>query len=137
MSNEDSRTVTERTLRNLLEQVPALKPLKVVAQVEVHARGDVQLIRVVMPDVEVTKAIANDARLTLQIRRETLNEMEEGDLSTWVRAYEHGRFRVAGIDEYRKLIGTVFAKAASRQRAERKGESGGSRRGPSGATSAA
>ncbi|MBF6618667.1 MAG: hypothetical protein ITG02_00365 [Patulibacter sp.] len=118
MSNSDSRTAVEAALKQLLEHVPALKPLKLIAAAEVQGGRDVQLIRIVMPGPQVTKAIAPDARVTLTIRRDLLNEMIElNDLQAWIRAWDHGKFRVSGVQEYLKLIGQVVEKTAAKQKA--------------------
>lgn len=118
MSNRDSRTAVETALKQLLEQVPALKPLKIIAAAEVQGGKDVQLIRVVMPGPKVTKAISPDARATISIRRDLLNEMiDANDIQAWIRAWDHGKFRVSGVQEYLKLIGQVIEKTAAKQRA--------------------
>lgn len=118
MSNRDSRTAVETALKQLLEHVPALKPLKLIAAAEVQGGRDVQLIRVVMPGPQVTKAISPDARVTLTIRRDLLNEMIElNDLQAWIRAWDHGKFRVSGVQEYLKLIGQVIEKTAAKKKA--------------------
>lgn len=118
MSNRDSRTAVETALKQLLEHVPALKPLKLIAAAEVQGGRDVQLIRIVMPGPQVTKAITPDARVTLTIRRDLLNEMiESNDLQAWIRAWDHGKFRVSGVQEYLKLIGQVIEKTAAKQKA--------------------
>lgn len=118
MSNRDSRTAVETALKQLLEHVPALKPLKLIAAAEVQGGRDVQLIRVEMPGPKVTKALAPDARVTLTIRRDLLNEMIElDDLQAWIRAWDHGKFRVSGVQEYLKLIGQVIEKTAAKKRA--------------------
>jgi hypothetical protein len=118
MSNRDSRTAVETALKQLLEHVPALKPLKLIAAAEVQGGRDVQLIRVEMPGPKVTKAITPDARVTVTIRRDLLNEMIElNDLQAWIRAWDHGKFRASGVQEYLKLIGQVIEKTAAKKRA--------------------
>ncbi len=118
MSNRDSRTAVETALKQLLEHVPALKPLKLIAAAEVQGGRDVQLIRIVMPGPQVTKAITPDARVTLTIRRDLLNEMIELNyLQAWIRAWDHGKFRVSGVQEYLKLIGQVIEKTAAKKKA--------------------
>ncbi|WP_210493879.1 hypothetical protein [Patulibacter sp. SYSU D01012] len=118
MSNADSRTAVETAIKQLLEQVPALKPLKIVASAEVQGGRDIQLVRIVMPGPKVTKAMSPDARVTVEIRRDLLNELvETNDLQAWVRAWDHGRFRAHGVDEYLRLIGQVVSKTAAKQRA--------------------
>jgi hypothetical protein len=118
MSNADSRTAVEVALRQLLEHVPALKPLKIVAAAEVQGGRDIQLIRVQMPGPVVTKAMAPEARITVSIRRDLLNEMNDlNDLQAWVRAWDHGKFRASGVEEYLRLIGQVVSKTAAKQKA--------------------
>jgi hypothetical protein len=118
MSNADSRTAVEVALKQLLEHVPDLKPLKIIAAAEVQGGKDVQLIRVQMPGPKVTKAIAPDARITVSIRRDLLNEMNDlNDLQAWVRAWDHGKFRASGVEQYLKLIGQVVSKRAAKQKA--------------------
>lgn len=118
MSNADSRTAVETALKQLLEHVPALKPLKIIAAAEVQGGRDIQLIRVEMPGPKVTKAVAPDARVTVSIRRDLLNEMNDlDDLQAWVRAWDHGKFRASGVEQYIKLIGQVVSKAAAKQKA--------------------
>jgi hypothetical protein len=117
MSNADSRTAVETAVRQMLEHVPALKPLKIVAAAEVQGGRDVQLIRVQMPGPKVTKAVAPDARITVSIRRDLLNEMNDlNDLQAWVRAWDHGKFRASGVEEYIRLIGQVVSKTAAKQK---------------------
>lgn len=118
MSNPDSRTAVETALKQLLEHVPALKPLKIIAAAEVHGGRDTQLIRIQMPGPKVTKALTPDARVTVDIRRDLLNELVElDDLQAWVRAWDHGKFRASGVEEYLKLIGQVISKTAAKQKA--------------------
>jgi len=118
MSNADSRTAVEVALKQLLEHVPALKRMKIVAAAEVQGGRDIQLIRVQMPGPKVTKAVAPDARVTVSIRRDLLNEMNDlNDLQAWVRAWDHGKFRASGVEEYIKLIGQVVSKTAAKQKA--------------------
>lgn len=118
MSNADSRTAVEVALKQLLEHVPALKPLKIIAAAEVQGGRDIQLIRIEMPGPKVSKAMAPDARVTVSIRRDLLNEMNDlNDLQAWVRAWDHGKFRASGVEEYIKLIGQVVSKTAAKQKA--------------------
>jgi hypothetical protein len=118
MSNADSRTAVETAVKQLLEHVPALKPLKIIAAAEVQGGRDIQLIRIQMPGAKVTKAVSPDARVTVSIRRDLLNEMNDlNDLQAWVRAWDHGKFRASGVEEYIRLIGQVVSKTAAKQKA--------------------
>lgn len=106
----------ETALKHLLEQVPALKPLKLIAAAEVHGGRDTQLVRIEMPGPKVTKELAPDARVTLDIRRDVLNDLVDADIQSWVRAWNTGRFKATGVDQYLKLIGQVVGKTAERAR---------------------
>jgi hypothetical protein len=82
-----------------------LAGLRIIAGLELHGRGDVQLYRVEMPGPQVVKAIPSDAKVTLEIRRERFNELAaKGHLADWRAAFEHGDARATGIDQYLKLI---------------------------------
>ena len=59
---EDAKTLIETAVRRFLAEVPALAPLKLVFAVELRGRGDVQMYRVQLPELKVTKGIAEDAR---------------------------------------------------------------------------
>ncbi|MGE4427029.1 MAG: hypothetical protein AB7G37_11310 [Solirubrobacteraceae bacterium] len=117
MSNPDSRTAVENALKHLLEQVPALKPLKIIAAAEVQGGRDVQHVRIVMPGPKVTKELSPDARITVDIRRDVLNELVDADLASWIRAWNHGRIKAHGVDQYLKLIGQVVSKTAAKTKA--------------------
>ncbi len=85
--------------------MPGLAPLPVVAGLELHGRGDVQLYRIEMPARTVTKTIPSDAKVTLEIRRERFNELAaKGHLADWRLAFEHGDAKATGIEQYLKLI---------------------------------
>ncbi|MBI5103735.1 MAG: hypothetical protein HZB46_01865, partial [Solirubrobacterales bacterium] len=66
----DAPKLIEVAVQGLLEEVPALRPLKIVIGVDLHGRGDTQQFRLQMPEVEVTKDIAADARIRVEMRRE-------------------------------------------------------------------
>ncbi len=71
--------------------MPGLAPLKIIAGLELHGRGDVQLYRIEMPGPTVTKAIPSDAKVTLEIRRERFNDLaSKGHLADWRHAFEYG-----------------------------------------------
>jgi len=119
MSNPDSRTAVEQAIAHLLEQVPALKPLKLIALAEVQGGRDVQLVRIEMPGPKVTKELAPDARVTVEIRRDVLNDLLDADVRTWIRAWDTGRFKAHGVDQYLKLIGQVVTKTAAKGQGQR------------------
>ena len=100
--------------------MPGLAPLKIIAGLELHGRGDVQLYRIEMPAQQVTKTIPSDAKVTLEIRRDRFNELAtKGHLGDWRTAFEHGDARATGIDQYLKLIVKVVEAQEERSRTKR------------------
>ena len=100
--------------------MPGLAHLKLVAGLELHGRGDVQLYRIELPGPVVTKAVPTDARVTLEIRRERFNELAtKGQLTDWRRAFERGEARATGIEQYLKLIVKVVESQEERARTRR------------------
>ena len=49
--------------KRLLEQIPSLQKLKLVARLELRGRGDVQVFRISAPGPEITKEEPEDARI--------------------------------------------------------------------------
>jgi hypothetical protein len=100
--------------------VPALAPLKLVAGVELRGRGDVQMYRVQMPGPTVTKDIASDSQVRLEVQRATFNELAtKGHVADWRTAFEHGEAKVTGIESFIKLIGQVVERQEERSRTRR------------------
>jgi hypothetical protein len=97
--------------------VPALQPLKLVAGLELRGRGDIQMYRVELPGPKVTKDIAPDAKVTLEIPRARFNELaEKGHIEEWRQAFEKGEARVTGIEQVIKLIANVVERQEERAR---------------------
>lgn len=116
----DTKTLIETAARRFLEEVPALAQLKVIAGLELHGRGDVQLYRLEMPGPTVTKAIAPDAKMTLSVQRATFNELAtRGKVADWRAAFEHGDVKATGVDQYLKLIQKVVEAQEERSRTRR------------------
>ncbi len=100
--------------------MPGLAPLKIVAGLELHGRGDVQLYQIELPGPKVTKTIPSDAKVTLEVRRERFNELAaKGHLADWRAAFERGEVRATGIDQYLKLIVRVVEAHEERARTRR------------------
>jgi hypothetical protein len=119
-SPTDTKGLIETAIRRFLEDVPGLAGLKIIAGLELHGRGDVQLYRIEMPGPVVTKALPTDAKATLEIRRERFNELAtKGHLADWRAAFEHGDARATGIDQYLKLIVKVVEAQEERSRTRR------------------
>jgi hypothetical protein len=115
--SEDARRLIANATSGLLDQVPALKPLKLVVGVDLHGRGDTQQFRLALPEVEVTKDIAADAKVRVEMRRDEFNRLSEhNQLKDWRRAVETGRVKATGVDQYLKLIAQVVDKHDERAR---------------------
>jgi hypothetical protein len=100
--------------------VPALAPLKLVAGLELRGRGDVQLYRVELPGPKVTKDIASDAKVRLEVQRASFNTLAtRGHVSDWRTAFEKGEAKVTGIEQVIRLIVQVVEKQEERSRTRR------------------
>jgi hypothetical protein len=116
----DTRTLIETAVTRFLEEVPALAPLKLVAGLELRGRGDIQMYRVQMPGPQVTKDIASDAQVRLEVNRATFNELAtKGHIADWRAAFEHGDARATGIEQFLRLITQVVEKQEERSRTRR------------------
>ena len=120
MSTDDAKTLIETAITRFLEEVPALAPLKLVFAVELRGRGDVQMYRVELPGPKITKGIAEDARVRLEIPRAFFNVMaQEGHIADWREAFMYGKAKATGVDQIIKLIVHVVEKQEERQRTRR------------------
>jgi len=119
--SDDAKTLIEQAVRSFLEEVPALKPMTLVVGVDLHGRGDTQQFRVELPEVAVRKDIAADARVRLEMRRDFFNLMVEhgAKVADWREAFEHGRAKATGVDQYLKLIINVVERQEERNRTRR------------------
>ena len=116
----DTKTLIETAVKRFLEDVPALAPLKLVAGLELRGRGDVQLYRVELPGPKVTKAIAPDAKVRLEIQRARFNDLAtKGHIREWREAFEHGDAKATGIEQVIKLIANVVERQEERSRTRR------------------
>ncbi len=97
--------------------MPALEPLRLVIGLELRGRGDVQMYRVEMPGPSVSKDIASDAKVRLQVTRSHFNELAaEGRVKQWRAAFEHGDAKATGVDQILRLIRQVVEKQEERSR---------------------
>lgn len=113
----DARTLIETAARRFLEEVPALAPMKIVVGVELRGRGDVQHFRLQMPELEVAKGPAADARINVEMRREFFNVMAaEGKVPDWVEAFTYGQAKASGPTQFLRLISNVVEKHQERER---------------------
>jgi hypothetical protein len=103
-----------------LDEVPALQPLKLVAGLELRGRGDVQMYRVELPGPKVSKDIAADAKVTVEVPRARFNELAtKGHVKDWREAFEKGEAKATGIDQVMRLIVQVVERQEERGRTRR------------------
>ena len=115
--SEDAKALIELATRRFLEEVPALEPIKLVVGVELRGRGDVQQFRLEMPGVKVTKGLAEDARVRVDMRREFFNVMaHEGKVPDWIEAFTYGQAKASGPEQFLKLITSVVERQQERER---------------------
>ncbi len=98
-------------------EVPALQNLKLVFGLELRGRRDIQLYRVEVPGPKVTKDLARDERVLVEIDRATFNELaERGTVKSYRKAYETGHIKVEGDSNVLKLIAQVVERQEQRAR---------------------
>jgi hypothetical protein len=119
--SQDAKTLIEQAVRSFLDEVPALKPMKLVVGVDLHGRGDTQQFRVELPGCEVRKDIAADARVRVDMRRDFFNAMVENGarVADWREAFEHGHAKATGVEQYMRLIVNVVERQEERNRTRR------------------
>jgi pyruvate-formate lyase len=121
MSSSDAKPLIESAVRNFLEEVPALAPMKLVVGLDLQGRGDTQQFRIEMPELKVTKDIGTDARVRVEMRRDFFNAMVEAGakVADWREAFMYGKAKATGVEQYLRLIEQVVEKAEERQRLRR------------------
>jgi hypothetical protein len=107
------RTAVER----FQAEVPALANLKLVFGLELKARHDVQLYRVELPGPKISKDLAQDERVLVEIDRPQFNELaEKGTLKGYRKAVETGHIKASGDSNVLKLIAQVVERQEQRSR---------------------
>ena len=110
------RTAIER----FQAEVPALQKLKLVFGLELKGRGDIQLYRVEVPGPKISKDLAQDERVLVQIDRPEFNQLaERGTLKSYRRAVETGHIKAVGDANVKKLIAQVVERQEERARLRR------------------
>jgi hypothetical protein len=113
----DTRAMIEAAVTRFQAEVPALQKLKLVFGLELRGRGDVQLYRVELPGPKISKDLAQDERVLVQIDRPQFNELaEKGTLKGYRKAYETGHIKATGDSNVRKLIAQVVERQEQRAR---------------------
>jgi hypothetical protein len=100
--------------------VPALQPLKLIAGIELRGGRDIQMYRIEMPGPKVTKDIATDARVRIEVPRALFNELAtKGRVKDWRAAFAHGDAKATGVEQVMRLIVNVVEKQEERSRLRR------------------
>jgi hypothetical protein len=117
MATADTKALIEQAVATFRKEVPALERLKLVVELELRGRGDIQLFRVELPGPKITKDIASDAKVRLSVPRADFNELAvDGTIRHWREAFEAGHVRATGPPEILKLIQSVVEKQEERTR---------------------
>jgi hypothetical protein len=117
MATADTKALIEQAVDTFRREVPALEKLKLVVELELRGRGDIQLFRVELPGPKITKDIASDAKVRLSVPRSHFNELAtEGTIRHWREAFASGHVRATGPPEILKLIQSVVERQEERTR---------------------
>jgi hypothetical protein len=120
MATADTKAQIERAIAAFQQEVPALARLKLVFELELRGRGDIQLFRVEVPGPRITRDIASDAKVRLSLPRTEFNELtKDGSIRHWREAFETGHVKATGPAEILKLIQSVVLKQEERTRSRK------------------
>ncbi len=113
----DTKGLIEMAVKRFQEEVPALQKLKLVFGLELKAKHDIQLYRVEVPGPKISKDLAQDERVLVQIDRPQFNELaENGTVKSYRKAYETGHIKATGDSNVKKLIAQVVERQEERSR---------------------
>jgi hypothetical protein len=117
----ETKDLIEEGARRFIDEVPALKQLKLVLRLDLRSRRESQTWRVQFPMVEAKRDPAADARVTIVAPRSHFNELaKDGRLQHWRDAYENGYIRITGQDEILKLVGRVIERHETRAKIKKR-----------------
>jgi len=97
--------------------------MKLVLGLDLRARGDTQQYRVELGGrdvIKVTKDIAADARVRVEVHRAFFNELaKDGRVADWREAFSYGQAKATGPTQILQLIERVVDKQEERARTKR------------------
>jgi hypothetical protein len=112
-----TQQLIETAVRRFQAEVPALARLKLVFELDLRGRGDVQMFRVQLPGPKISKGVGDDNRVTVSIPRSQFNELAtDGKVRDYREAYEHGHIKASGDPNVLKLIAQVVERHEQRAR---------------------
>jgi hypothetical protein len=117
---DDAKALIEQAARRFVGEVTSLAQLKMVFEVQLKGRGDVQHFRLQMPELQVSKGPAADAQIKIDMRREFFNVMAaEAKVPDWIEAFTYGKAHATGPEPFLRLIATVVDRHQERQNLRR------------------
>jgi hypothetical protein len=117
MATAETKAQIEQAIASFQREVPALARLKLVFELELRGRGDIQLFRVEVPGPKITRDIASDAKVRLSLPRTEFNELsKDGSIRHWREAFTSGHVKATGPPEILRLIQSVVVKQEERTR---------------------
>src|SRR3712207_9106482 len=97
----DAIDLIKTAVTRFLDEVPALKPMKLVVAIELRGRGDTQHFRLKLPEVEVTKTVPDDAQLRVEMPRSFFNVMAaDAKVADWREAFTCGQAKATGPTQF-------------------------------------
>lgn len=115
--SSDAPALIQQAIERFLEEVPALKPLPVIVDLELKGRGDIQAFQIDMPDLKITKGVPDHARVRLEVPRADFNTLAtKGTVEDWIHAFEVGTAKASGDSSMLRLIAQVTEKQVGRNR---------------------
>ena len=123
MSSGDAIELIEQAVTRFLDEVPALKPMKLVVAVSLRGRGDTREFRLELggrDPIKVTKDLPTDAKVRIEMPRAFFNEMaKDAKLADWREAFMYGQAKASGPTQFLQLIERVANKQDERNRQQR------------------
>ena len=119
---DEAVQLIETAILRFLEEVPALKPMKLVAEVDLRGRGDTQQFRVELNggSPNVTRGVAADAKVRIEMARAFFNAMAtDAKIADWREAFMYGQAKASGPTQFLQLIERVANKQDERNRQQR------------------
>jgi hypothetical protein len=109
-ASTDAKSQIAQAIATVTEEVPALRQLKLVQQ-----------YRVELPGPTITKGLATDARVNVEMRREFFNAMvdEGARVADWREAFHYGQAKATGVSQYLQLIERVVSMHEERHQLRR------------------
>ena len=125
MAGNETRDLIEQAIQRVFAELPALRKLPIVFQLELRGRGDTQQYRVALtgddqpPSIE--KGPGTGAKVIVGITRPHFNQLaDKGTLALWREALRAGLAHVAGPPQLLNLIVEVEHRHERRAAARRR-----------------